>query len=153
MSDLYLVELVAWTATDVILSFFAWMPHFSLSTKRKKRERERKRDQVNQQGERYWLKHYHFLYWVLLTNLEAIYDYVWISICSCLMLNFFHIWTMMLSKLRMFTKSQVLFWTINRNKRTFFFFSFSHISYDKIIWIMINLHDDEHRIDNRKCLF
>ena len=41
-------------------------------------------DQVNQQCERYWLKHHHFLYCVWMTvttNLEAMHEYVWMSIC------------------------------------------------------------------------
>jgi hypothetical protein len=140
LSDLYLVELIAYTATDVILSFFAWMPHFfsfSLWMKKKKRKGNRERDQLNQQCERYWLKHYHFLYWVSLTNLEAICDYVWMSICSCLMLIFFLIRTVMLSKLRMFTIFKYCSGQSIETKNLSFFFTFTHF-----IW-QNNLNNDK----------
>jgi hypothetical protein len=62
-SDLYLVESIAWTPADVILSFFAWM-HIFLVFFFFCQWRKKKEDQVNQQCERYWLKHHHFLYCV-----------------------------------------------------------------------------------------
>jgi hypothetical protein len=108
---------------------------FSLSIKRK---RKTKRDQFNQQCERYWLKHCHFLYWVLLTNLEARYDYVWMYICSCLMLIFFLTRIVILSKLRM--SMFPMYFIRNNQSEEKILLSLSHFSHDKIIWIMINLH-------------
>jgi hypothetical protein len=110
----------------------------SLSTKK---EEKRERDQVNQQCERYWLKHYHFLYWVSLTKLEAICDYVWISICSCLMLIFFLIQIVMLSPKALWMSTIFLRIDLdNQSEEKMIRRLLSRFSHDKIIWIMINLH-------------
>ena len=107
---------------------------FSLSANKEEKE---ERDQVNQQCERYWLKHYHFLYWVSLTNLEAIYMIMCecsSAAVSCSFFFSFELWCYLKHGCPYF---QVLFETINRKKKIL---SLSHFSYDKIIWIMINLH-------------
>ncbi len=154
LSDLYLVvELITWTATDVILSFFAWMPDILfVNEEEKKGTKERARDQVNQQCERYWLKHYHFLY-------ESVVNQPWGDMWLCANVH------LQLSHARS-NDDLILTTDVNNFKycsgqsieRNDLFSLLSHFSFDKIIWIMINLHwnqpnDDEHHIDNRNCLF
>lgn len=62
----------------MVIRFVAYPFSFFVNEKEGKKE-----DQVNQQCERYWLKHHHFLYCIRMTvtNLEAMHEYVWMSIC------------------------------------------------------------------------
>lgn len=89
-SDLYLIQSIAWTPTDIILSYFllqciSFIFSFVIKNKKegkKKKKVKWKRDQVNQQCEKILIKTPSFpLLCIKVTNLEAMLDYVWMSIC------------------------------------------------------------------------